>query len=90
MHMTGFPPNENKIGTIFGVSYWLSSEAKTPVPQAMEPLDMLGNPPSINETRHSHIACLTGQKPPKNDEKVIRIVDKILRVYERELPLAMF
>ena len=63
--MTGFPPNENKIGTIFGVLYWLSSEAKTPVPQVMEPLDMLENPPSINATVFGHRAFSQGQKTQK-------------------------
>ena len=55
--MTAFPPNENRIGVFFGVLYWMSSVAKTPAPQVMEPLDMLGNPPSINATVFGHRAC---------------------------------
>ena len=84
------PPNENRIGVIFGVLHWMSSVAITPMSQVMEPLDMLANPPSINKTKYSHNACLKGQKSPKNDKKVIRIVDKISRVYDRDLPLTMF
>ena len=68
----------------------MSGIAKTPAPQVMEPLDMLGSPPLINATVFSHKACLEGQKTPKNEQKSDKIVDKISRVYDRELPPAMF
>ena len=53
-HMTASPQMKIESGVIFGVSYWMSSVAKIPAPQVMEPLAMLGNPPSNNATVFSH------------------------------------